>query len=101
MIVRMEIDNMQHEPKTGDYVIPDEWGYGENLKPGDAPVDASYRGCAFRLPLPTHRGQEAAVNVTVTGRIPMRQEFYRCRIEFVGDGEPSIFTGGKILMREE
>jgi hypothetical protein len=35
----------------------------------------------------------------VTGRIPMRQGFYRCRIEFVGDGEPSSFTGGKILMR--
>jgi hypothetical protein len=99
MIVNRWIAKGTHEPKMGDFVIPDQWGYGENLKPGDAPVDASYPGCAFRLPLPTHRGHEAAVNVTVTGRIPMRQGFYRCRIEFVGDGEPSSFTGGKILMR--
>jgi hypothetical protein len=50
--------------------------------------------------LPTNSGgpiKELAVNVTVTGRTLQRMQgdlFVRVKIEFVGDGEPSTFTGG-------
>jgi hypothetical protein len=40
------------------------------------------------------------VNVVVTGRTWQRREgdyWVRVRIEFVGDGEPSVFVGGWLL----
>jgi hypothetical protein len=86
-------------PKIGDYLIPDGWhGIGENLLPGDAPVDASYPGCQFRMPVAVLL-KLWPVNITITGRKPDRNGLFRCKIEWVHDGEASEFSGGKILIR--
>lgn len=85
-------------PKVGDYLVPDGWGTGNNLEPGDAPVDRGYIGSKFRIQA-LHTDINLPVNITVTGKIYMRGCFLRCKIEFVGDCEPSVFVGGKILIR--
>jgi hypothetical protein len=88
------------QPKIGDYLIADGWsGIGSNLQAGDPYVDGDYRGAQFRVTFQQHTDRSAAINVTVTGRKSDRDGFYRCRIEFVGDGEQSIFTKGKVLIR--
>lgn len=90
----------KYEPKIGDFVHPDEWDLGENLKAADGYRNSSFPGCQFRLP---SRGEDLAVNITVTGKPRFRKNsgsrlFWRSRvkIEFVGDGEPSTFSGGWI-----
>ena len=87
-------------PTIGDYVTPDYWPIGECLKASDGWKDASFPGCQFRLPCGTHLGYELAVNIKVTGKPHYILSYggSRCRsrikIEFVGDGEPSEYTGG-------
>ena len=85
------------------YIKPDEWRMGENLKESDGYVDTSFAGCEYRLPTWNATGYELAVNITVTGR----KSFWngstyetRVRIEFVGDGEPSEFTGALIYTKD-
>lgn len=83
--------------KVGDYVVPDQWTFGENLKQSDGYHDSSFPGCQFRLP--SCNGYELAVNVKITGKnhisnITSFMYKCRCRIEFVRDGEPSEFTCG-------
>lgn len=81
-------------PEIGDYVKPDEWKYGENLKEDNGFKDSSFPGCMFRLP---SCGGDLAVNIIVTGKVPDRNGMYRCRVEFVqDDNEPPIISGGKI-----
>jgi len=79
-------------PRVGDFVCPDGWDMGELLTADSGFSDESFPGCQFRL-----KGicADYAVNVVMTGRI-QRDGYYRCRIEFVGDGEPSTFSGGRI-----
>jgi len=82
---------------AGSYIKPDGWNVGDNLAPADYFKDGSFPGCEYRL---HSRGGNLAVNVRITGR-PYPTSNYnlwksRCRIEFVGDGEPSIFAGGYI-----
>jgi hypothetical protein len=97
------IDNQIYEllkPKVGDHLVPDSWNrFGNNLETGDGYVDASYRGCQFRLRSVQYTDRTSAINLVVTGRKSDRDGYFRCRIEFVGDGEPSTFTSGKILIR--
>ena len=77
---------------VGTHVEPEHWGIGNLLKPGLAGFCDYY--------LPTNSGgpvKEVAVNVTITGRTRIRRQggyWVRVKIEFVGDGEPSTFTGG-------
>lgn len=84
------------EPKVGSYLVPEQWRFGNRLKP------SSWDKAQFYLP--TNSGgpvKEVAVNVTVTGRTLQRRTdslYVRCKIEFVGDGEPSTFTGGWLLV---
>ena len=87
------------EANVGDYLVPDGWEsrIGENLVESDGYSDSSFPGCQFRLPC---QDCMVAVNVMVTGRKPDRDGFYRCKIEWVGDGEPSTFSGGKVLLRK-
>ncbi len=79
---------------TGAYVKPDGWTMGNTLSPGD---DFS----PYRL-LVNSNGpiKSLAVRVDITGH-RMRHTAavglaYRCRITFVGDGEPDVVTGGWI-----
>ena len=90
-------------PKAGDFLKPDGWGPagGANLSQSDGYADESFPGCQFRLPAGGYPKPmyHLAVNVTVTGG-QHADTFYadvtrsRCKIEFVGDGEPSTFTTG-------
>ena len=95
----------KHIPIVGDSVKPDEWRTFEILEPSDGFSDSSFPGCQFRLPC---RDMKLAVNIIVTGkphflgRYPRNDTYTsryksRCRIEFVGDGEPSVFSGGWIF----
>jgi len=85
---------MINQAQIGDFVKPDFWAVGERLLEDDGFSDLSFPGCQFRLP----GGWDYlwAVNIKITGRVPRRDGSYRCRIEFVGDGAPSTFTGGFI-----
>ena len=84
------------EPAVDSYVVPELWTFGGRLRPSDWDKAKFY--------LPTNSGgpiKELAVNVTVTGRTLQRRQgslYARCQIEFVGDGEPSTFTGGWLLV---
>lgn len=82
---------------TGDFLKPDEWPVGERLHPDDGYSDSSFPGCEFRLP--GSNGYMLAVNVKITGRKIRRNGSIRCRVEFVGDGEPSVFSGGDLYMK--
>ena len=78
---------------VGTYVEPEDWGIGNLLKSGLAGFCDYYLGTNSGGPI-----KEVAVNVTITGRKRIRRQggysYVRVRIEFVGDGEPSTFTGG-------
>jgi hypothetical protein len=94
----MTINGYDCMPRVGRYVEPDGWGIGSCLKPSDWSAAEFY--------LPTHCGGPIrciAVNVTPTGRT-LRRRFdsllIRVRIEFVGDGEPSTFTGGLMVVSD-
>jgi hypothetical protein len=84
--------------QIGDYVKPDGWKNGELLEEDCGYKDSSFPGCQFRLPN-SHEGYKLAVNITVTGRKPNKDGYHRCKIEFVGDGEPSTFCGGWIKLK--
>ena len=86
-------------PKIGDHLIADGWYLGENLLPSDGYKDSSFPGCQFRVQLHKYK---VAINLEITGkvnrRIPKNGAWgRRCRIEIVGDGEPSKFTRGWII----
>lgn len=71
----------------------------ERLLPSD------WEAAEFRFPcwaLGSERVKGVACNVTVTGRtfkVVQGQRWVRCKVEFVGDGEPSTFVGGWVLVR--
>jgi hypothetical protein len=58
----------------------------------------------FRYPclaLHAEKIKGVACNVEITGRtfkVREGQRWVRCRVEFVGDGEPSTFVGGWVLV---
>ena len=92
-----------HTAKKGDFVHPDFWGTGQHLIDGDSFIDDSFPGCQFRLKTNSDGPVKSlAVNIRVTGGDHWHQASYRsrCKIEFVGDGEPSTFTGGWIYHEE-
>ena len=74
------------EAQVGDYVKPDGWPVGENLSAGD-------EFCPFRLK--TRNGMYA-VDITVTGNPKWNGCLWesRCKINFMGDGEPNNVVGG-------
>jgi len=73
----------------------------EILLAGDPePIGDGWPGCDFRYPNPIPEWRESraiACNVTVTGRkVHWRGgcRWVRCRVEWVGDCEPSTYGGG-------
>ena len=86
-----------NQPAVNDYLKPDEWHIGATLEASDGFHDSGFPGCAFYIQ-GTHK-RWIAVNITVTGNRPNRNGAYRCRIEFVGDCEPSTFSGGLITFQ--
>jgi len=90
----------KHTPQIHDYLVPDQWGVGEWLKPSDGFSDSSFPGCQFRVPSSQYPYYELAINLKVTGKphtiyVNNRQSYKsRVKVEFVGDGEPSTYSGG-------
>lgn len=83
---------------TGNFIAPDGWNIGENLEVSNGYSDSDFPGCEYRLP--AGFGIRLAVNIVITGRTShfyggLGTSIYRTRvkIEFVGDGEPSTYTG--------
>jgi len=94
----MLIYEQEIEVKVGACIRPENWAFGSRLIPSD------WNNAEFRLPRPNAFPgdpiQSLAVNVVITGRSFQRREgdyWCRVRIEFVGDGEPSVFVGGWML----
>jgi len=79
-------------------IKPDEWTTFSCLEEGDDYTDSSFAGCEYRLPSKCAMDYKIAVNIKVTGHKSHKiyDAWYKTRvqIEFVGDGEPSTFTGG-------
>ena len=86
------------KPKVGDNIQPDLWKLWESLESSDGFSDESFPGCQFRLACKDYK---LAVNIKVTGKPRFNGVTYqsRCQIEFVGDGEPSVFSGGLIYTK--
>jgi hypothetical protein len=88
----------RYQAKGGEYVEPDGWGlaHGNKLERTDEGPVGEFPGCRFRLTPPNHPEVSLAVNVHVTGGDhwdSSGQWRCRCRIEFVGEDEPSRFSG--------
>jgi len=87
----------RYQAKGGEYVEPDGWRFGNRLERTDEGPVGEFPGCRFRLTPPVHEEVSFAVNVHVTGRDhwhgPSECWRCRCRIEFVGEDEPSTFSG--------
>lgn len=98
----MKTTPTQYLPCVGSYIKLDARNIGEKLLPGDDFCDSGYPGCEFRFPLSGGGPiKSVAVNVKVTGRtIQYRQGsmWIRVQIEWVGDCEPSTYSGGWMLV---
>ena len=83
--------------KIGTFVEPEQWSIGHRLEEGLLGF------CDFYLPTGHGVIEHVAVNVKLTGRVPIRRHgalWCRVRITFVGDGEPDTTTGGWVLFYE-
>ena len=88
------------EVKLDSYIVPDGWTFGGIVIASDwdkadfcLTKSASYAGDPI---------ESLAVNVTITGSTWQRRQgdyWIRVKIEFVGDGEPSVFSGGWMLRK--
>ena len=96
----MILPNVKIRPELHDFLIPDEWSLGSSLKADSGFWDSEFPGCQFRVESNTDSSYKFAVNIKVTGKTHWVDEFRmkaRCKIEFVGDGEPSTFSGGWLV----
>jgi hypothetical protein len=86
---------------VGDSIKGDQWSFAELLHADDGFKDSGFPGCQFRVHL-YGKDIKLAVNVKTTGKPKWNGLHYqsRCKIEFVGDYEPSTFTGGTIYHLE-
>ena len=87
--------------KVGDNIQGDDWGLNNfyALEPDSGYKDSSYPGCQFRY---TDRyNNHIGVNIVTTGKPHWNECRYqsRCKIEVVGDGEPSTIFGGLLYHR--
>lgn len=94
------IDNYGEVTVTeGTVVKLDARRVSERLLPSD------WEAAEFRFPcwaLHSNKVKGVACNVTVTGRTFKAREgqlWIRCKVEFVGDEEPSTFASGWVLVR--
>ncbi len=99
-----EIYGREVRAKVGSVVELDGKRISEKLLPGDDNVCPGWLGCDFRWPnrhYPDPTRHAIACNVTVTGNTLQRRNgalYARVRIEWVGDCEPSTFSGGWLLV---
>ena len=86
-------------PTVGSCIWFDEGSScGVAISEDDGFSDSGFPGCQFRI---QNTVGSTAVNIEVTGRTIQRHEgsnAVRIRIEFVGDCEPSTFSGGWIAV---
>ena len=89
------------QAKVGNHIRGDEWpsyAWAELVEADDF-IDNSFPGCDFRLK-DIEKLKGVAVNIKVTGKPRWFEDGdcfsfkSRCKIEIVGDGEPSVFFGG-------
>lgn len=80
--------------QPGKQLYVDGWDiFSRGLKPSE------WEKAQFRLESRT--GLWLAVNITLTGRTIQKkngQSVVKCKIEFVGDGEPSTFNSGWVFI---
>lgn len=92
----------QYLPAIGSFIELDNRNIGEKLLPGDNFSDSGWPGCEFRFPISCGGPiKSVGVNVNVTGRgVQYRQGgmWIRVQIEWVGDCEPSTFSGGWMMV---
>lgn len=87
----------QVKVEVGSYIEPENWKIGSTLEASD------WDAAEFRLP--TNSGgpiKSIAVNIKITGTTVQRRHgsnWVKVRIESVGDGSPSTFFGGWLLLR--
>jgi len=83
--------------KVGDTIKGDQWKWAYRLCKDDGFKDSSFPGCQFRVDLDDKKIL-LAVNIKTTGKHKWNGQRYqsRCKIEVVGDGEPSTFFGGTL-----
>ncbi len=80
-------EGMDVRPAAGRLVRPDGWSWAMPL------TVSEWEGADFRINSARYADVSRAVNVKVTGRT-VRNGMVRVSLEWVGDGEPSEFTGG-------
>ncbi|MCP4262797.1 MAG: hypothetical protein GY774_35610 [Planctomycetes bacterium] len=85
------------QAKIGDTIKGDQWRWAYTLIEDDGFKDSSFPGCQFRVH-EDDKNLKIAVNIKTTGKPKWNGQRYqsRCKIEFVGDGEPSTFSGGTL-----
>jgi hypothetical protein len=83
-------------------IYPDSWPYWESIKTDNCTyTDNGWNGCDYRVI--TGNADGLAINVHITGKTSTWNGFTfetRAKIEFVGDGEPSTFSKGKVYSTE-
>ena len=86
-------------------IHPDSWPTWSFVKTDDCTYkDNGWNGCDYRVESKSwmthdHHSNGLAINVHITGKTSKWNGVTfetRARIEFVGDGEPSTFTKGKV-----
>ena len=96
--MRIDHASRHNEVKAGDTIKGDEWRTHEALEASEGFSDSAYPGCQFRYkPSCTWWDDtKIGINVVTTGKPRWNGINYqsRCKIEVVGDGEPSTFFGG-------
>ena len=83
------------DAKIGDTIKGDDWRWAYRLDADDGFKDSGFPGCQFRVNL-DDKDIMLAVNIKTTGMPKWNGARYqsRCKIEVVGDCEPSKFFGG-------
>ena len=83
------------EAKLNDTIKGDQWSWAYRLDADDGFSDSSFPGCQFRVNI-DDKNILLAVNIKTTGLPRWNGQRYqsRCKIEVVGDGEPSTIFGG-------
>lgn len=87
----VQVDYRTVTPKVDKLVYVEGWKFGVRL------LQCEWDQAQFRIESQT--GIKPAINITITGRTPQRYQgidVVKCKIEFVGDGEPSTFSSGWI-----
>ena len=89
----------RHVPQEGDYLEQDGCGWGECIiRDTETYTDSGWPGCDWRIK--RFPALSIGINIVVTGGRhyvrPSGNWRSRCKIEFVGDCEPSTFSGGWI-----